>query len=131
MRFSDIDMLGHINNTIMQQYYDIGKVSYCQDVLGYPVHLVDESLIVVNVNSSYYEEVKVDDEIYVTTRIAKLGTKSVTFKQEIIERVSGKIKSSCDSVLVRFDLKNRVGIEINHELRERIIAHEGDSVEVK
>ncbi len=128
IRFSDIDMLGHVNNIVLQNYYDLGKMQYFIDVLGFPPLWQDEAFIVVNTNTSYFEEVLVDDELYVTSRISTLGTKSVTFVQEIISAKTQKVKSHSESVLVAFDLRARVGVLVREELRLMIVAAESDVV---
>ncbi|MFI3302141.1 MAG: acyl-CoA thioesterase [Rikenellaceae bacterium] len=126
IRFSDIDMLGHVNNIVLQNYYDLGKMQYFTDVLGFPPLWRDEAFIVVNNSNDYFEEVRVTDAVYVTTRIEKIGTKSITFVQEIVSSVTHKVKSRSRSILVGFDLNKRVGIEVRPELKLMIEEHEGE-----
>ncbi|MFR9603566.1 MAG: thioesterase family protein [Rikenellaceae bacterium] len=125
VRFSDIDMLGHVNNVVLQQYYDLGKTSYLSDVLALSGLWKDVSYIVVNTNTNYMGEVFGDRKFHVTTRISRIGSKSITFVQEIVDSVTEVVKSRSESVLVAFDLKTREGILVSDDHRQKIEAHEG------
>ncbi len=124
IRFSDIDVLKHVNNIVLQQYYDLGKVEYFQKVLGVSPMWVDHAFIAASTQTDYFEEVKVDNKIAVRTSIAKIGTKSITFQQEIIEPDSDRVKSSSKSVLVAFDLNERCSMEILPKWRKLIEEYE-------
>ncbi|MFI3283214.1 MAG: acyl-CoA thioesterase [Rikenellaceae bacterium] len=121
-----LDMLGHVNNIVLQNYFDLGKMQYFTDVLGFPPLWSEEAFIVVNTTTDYFEEVRIEDRFYVTTRVEKVGTKSITFVQDIVSSVTQRVKCHSRSVLVGFDLRRRVGIEVRPELREMILVHEGE-----
>ncbi len=129
VRFSDVDMLGHVNNVVLQQYYDLGKTHYLREVLSLPVLWEDLAYIVVNTNTNYFAEVFAQGQFCVVTRIKSLGGKSITFEQEIVDSESGAVKGRSESVLVAFDLKNRVGVLVSEEHRRKIVGHEGNEVE--
>ncbi|MFI3322791.1 MAG: thioesterase family protein [Rikenellaceae bacterium] len=124
IRFSDIDMLGHVNNVILQQYFDQGKQLYFREVMGLSTLWSGNSFTTAATNTSYFVETRINDKIYVTTQIERLGTKSITFFQRIIEKESEIIKSESRSVLVGFDLKERKSIVISDLLRSKIENHE-------
>ncbi len=124
IRFSDVDMLQHVNNIVLQEYYDLGKVDYFQRVMKLPPLWDKIAFIAVNTNTNYYEEVRVENNFYVTTYVSKLGRKSLTFVQEIVERDTSKVKSRSESVLVAFDLERREGIEVAQHFRDLLIAYE-------
>ncbi len=124
IRFTDIDMLGHVNNVVLQQYYDLGKVDYFRNVLNLPALWNEEAFIAAATSTNYFEEVRVDDVVYVTTKIIKLGTKSITLLQEIIDCATQRVKGQSESVLVAFDLRKRESFIIHDHLREKITAHE-------
>ncbi len=126
VRFSDIDMLGHVNNVVLQSYYDTGKVDYFVRVMGLDPHWTREAFIVVNTNTNYYEEVRVGSKFYLTTKILKVGTKSLTFEQEIVDSDSQFVKSRSESILVGFDLQTRQSIAVRDELRKLILEHENN-----
>lgn len=118
-------MLRHVNNIVLQQYYDLGKIDYFRNVVGMPAIWTEEAFIVVSTKVDFLEEVTVDNKLIVQTTITKVGTKSVTFYQEMVDGTSGKVKSRNESVMVAFDLNNRVSMVVKPEWRERIAQHEG------
>ncbi|MFI3315478.1 MAG: thioesterase family protein [Rikenellaceae bacterium] len=124
IRFSDIDMLGHVNNIILQQYYDLGKVDYFKDVLSMPPIWREVAFVAVSTATNYFEEVRIEDHVNVITKVTKLGTKSVTFTQEIVDYTTNTIKSRSESVLVAFDLKLRTSIDIKSSWRDKILDHD-------
>ena len=34
LRFNDIDVIGHVNNTVYFNFYDLGKTAYFEEVRG-------------------------------------------------------------------------------------------------
>ncbi len=126
IRFTDIDMLGHVSNIVIQQYYDIGKMGYFVDVMGMPFLWKKEAFIVVAMNNSYVQEIKAEEQIVITTKAIKVGSKSITFLQEIVNSQSLEVKGRSESVLVAFDLEERKSFEIYPHWRERIEQHEND-----
>ncbi len=132
IRFSDLDILQHVNNSVLVQFYDLGKSEYFSQVLGLSQHVWNRnSFAIVSVKMDFMQEVRGTDKVYVTTRISKLGVKSVTFSQQIIDCNTGAVKSQCESILSGFDLENRCSMAILPERREAIIAYEGDDLIVK
>ncbi len=124
IRFTDIDMLGHVSNIFIQQYYDIGKMSYFTDVMGMPFLWKKEAFIVVAINNNYIGEIKAEEQIVINTKVVKVGSKSITFLQEIVNSMTLEIKGRSESVLVAFDLEERKSFEIYQHWREKIEKHE-------
>ncbi len=129
IRFTDIDMAGHVGNTVIQQYYDMGKMGYFVEILGMPYVWKNEGLIVVSTNTIYFDEIKAEGKIAITTKVSKLGTKSLTFLQEIIDPTTLEVKGRSESVMVAFNLVERQSFEIHAEWRERIQKHEEEFTE--
>lgn len=126
IRFSDLDMLGHVNNVNLQHYLDQGKCIYFRDVVGMDITWRDGAFSTAATSTSYFNEVRLDDNIEVTTKITKIGTKSITFLQEIVECDTKVVKCQSISVLVAFDTTERKSVVIRDTWREKIVAYESD-----
>ena len=50
LRFNDIDIVGHLNNSIYFQFMDLGKTTYFQSILPGKVNWSDVPAVIVNVN---------------------------------------------------------------------------------
>ncbi|MEG1635017.1 MAG: thioesterase family protein [Rikenellaceae bacterium] len=124
IRFSDMDILNHVNNVVLQEYYDIGKSDYFTKVLNLPITWNERGFIAASTASSYLSEVHMTDKLMVTTKVQKLGTKSITIYQEIINTIDGEVKSFSTSILVAFDIKNHLSIVIPSSWRQDIENYE-------
>ena len=78
IRFADIDMLGHVSNSVYPQYMDLGRVDFFVE-LG----KVEQPPISV-VRSVHYEmlrEVKLLDEAEIITWCSAINVKSMILKK--------------------------------------------------
>ncbi len=124
IRFSDIDALHHVNNACIQHYYDQGKNAYMQEVLGMKHIWEGYGFIQANTNTNFLIPIYIEDHISVRTRVTRIGTKSVTFYQEIVSADTSNVLSNCTSVLVGFDIPNKKSIVLLPEWTQAIRKHE-------
>lgn len=128
-RFSDFDMMYHVNNIAQQYYFDLGNVAYFRRVLGIHSGRDDMGLIKVRVEVNFYEPIEVDDKICVTTKVERIGTKSITMWQEIICKKSGRVKSDSRTVMVGYRLSEKQSLPIPQQWRDAIETYEKHSEE--
>src|SRR5574344_1611793 len=95
IRFSDIDAVNHVNNSIISQYYDVGRIQYFEAVLGINFKWADVLAVVVYTENNFYSSINQDDNIYVETKLIRFGNKSMEMFQQIVEEQTGKVKSTC------------------------------------
>ena len=105
MRFADVDMLGHVNNVNQQHYFDVGKSDFFAQVLDPAPNWKQEGLITVSTYNDYLA-------IAVLTRIEKVGNKSFTLFQQIVNTATQEVKTQSRSVLVAFDFVAQVSIPL-------------------
>ncbi len=127
LRFNDVDVLGHVNNTVYFSFYDTGKALYFTDVQGWPVDWRHVDRVIANVNCAYIAPIHFGDEIEVLTRCSAVGNKSFTLSQVLRERKSGEIKSVCETVMVTIDPVTQRGVEIPDDIRAAFEGYEGCS----
>jgi acyl-CoA thioester hydrolase len=125
VRFNDIDGLGHVNNTTIQEYFDLGRMHYMNEVFGPSILKGDDTLIVVNINTDFISPIYLKDSMEVQTTITSLGNKSLQMVQQVVCNTSKTIKASCKSVMVGFNKKTEEGLELLPEWREAITSFEG------
>jgi len=78
MRFSDLDVLGHVSNNIYGQYLELGRVEWFREIPGNRV-----AAVVASISIDYLGEIKMGDEVYVKTWCEKVGNKSIHLAQEV------------------------------------------------
>ena len=119
-RFSDIDPFQHVNNVSQQMYFDVGKLEYYQKVLGAEVLLGDLRIVTVSTTSSYMGQIRLNDEVRVTTTCEKIGNKSLTLLQKLL--VGNQVRSESRSVMVAFDFAQQESIPVPDAWRARLLA---------
>ncbi|MDH8701626.1 acyl-CoA thioester hydrolase [Dysgonomonadaceae bacterium PH5-43] len=123
LRFTDIDKFGHVNNTVYFTYYDLGKAEYFASVFP-NLDFEKEGVVVVNIEANFLSQIFADDQVAVQTAVTKIGTKSLTLVQQVIDTTTKEVKCVCKSVLVAFDIKKGDSKEIPQEWKEAISNYE-------
>ena len=118
MRFADVDMLGHVNNVNQQHYFDVGKSDFFAQVLDPAPNWKQEGLITVSTYNDYLAQIRYGEPIAVLTRIEKVGNKSFTLFQQIVNTATQEVKTQSRSVLVAFDFVAQVSIPLLEPWRE-------------
>ena len=108
MRFADVDMLGHVNNVNQQHSFDVGKSDFFAQVLDPAPNWKQEGLITVSTYNDYLAQIRYGEPIAVLTRIEKVGNKSFTLFQQIVNTATQEVKTQSRSVLVAFDLVGQI-----------------------
>ena len=102
IRFSDLDPLGHVSNSVYTQYFDIGRMDFF-----YAVGKVSEvpSNVVASMHIDMLHEVRLKDKLTLETWCSKKGNKSITLQQHLF--ANGECVTKCAIVLVGFDRDTR------------------------
>ena len=74
---------------------------------------------------NFLDSIEMYDKIEVHTSVGKIGNRSITFKQTIVDKDSGKIKSDCLTILAGFNLDTRQSVNISDDWKKAIQEHEG------
>lgn len=111
-RFTDVDSFGHVNNTHMQDYYDLGKTEFYRKVLGSTMSWHKDSIVIVSIHSDYLSQTRYGEDLYVETAIEKIGNRSFTFIQKIINRDNGQVHSVCHTVMVGFNFEQQTSMPL-------------------
>ncbi len=125
LRFNDVDVLGHVNNTVYFSFYDTGKALYFTDVQGHAVDWRHVDRVIANVNCSYLSPIHFGDAIEVLTRCESVGRKSFKLQQILREKTTGEIKSVCETVMVAIDPVTQRAVELTPEMRKAFSDYEG------
>ena len=117
-RFSDVDSFMHVNNIWQQSYFDMGKTDFYVKVLGIPGVFDRMRIITASTHTDYLGQVRLMDDIVVTTDVSRLGNKSMTLHQRIM--AGDKCLTESSSVMVAFDFELQQTVPLPEEWRERL-----------
>ena len=120
IRFSDVDVLGHVNNTVYMAFYDTGKAEYMTRVLGRKIDWHDVDTVIANIDCAFIAPIFFGEKIEVMTRCVGIHEKSFRLLQMIRESETGEVKSVCETVMVSFDPKTQKAAPLSAEWREKL-----------
>ena len=123
IRMTDVDPIGHVNNSVIYSYYDTGRLYYFSQI--------DENIswqsidkVIVHTECDFFESILYTDDISVETKVTEVGKRSVKMIQRIIDNNTGKIKCACLSILSGYDRQNNTSKEISEEFRRKVTLFE-------
>lgn len=116
LRFNDIDILGHLNNTRYFSLYDTGKAYYFEAVHGVRDWRKVETVI-ANVNCTYVAPIFFGEKIKVATRCLWIGEKSFCL-QQILYDDKNEVRSVCETVMVSFDPEKKCSMALPDHWRD-------------
>lgn len=125
LRFNDADTLGHINNAVYLNFYDLGKTSYFQTICGENLLPSDIDVVVAHLDVDFLSPIFLTDTVEVQTMVEKIGTKSFTLLQRIVCSDTNEVKCVCRTVMVGFDFKTNSSKPISDKWRTAIVRFEG------
>ena len=103
MRFSDIDMLGHLNNNVYLIFMDLAKIEYFGAINGKPVTANELCMVVANINCDFVAPSFLGNALEVWTQVTHIGEKSVKLEQRIVDRNTGETKCIGRTIMAGFD----------------------------
>jgi acyl-CoA thioester hydrolase len=98
LRWSDLDVYGHVNNAIYLTYIEEARDEWLGGSLGDPGQVWN--WVLVHVEIDYRRELALADDIAVATcRLDRIGTSSITTREEV-RTVDGTLAAEARAVLV-------------------------------
>ena len=113
IRFSDVDVLGHVNNTVYLAFYDTGKANYMTQVLGRKISWKEVDTVIANIDCAFISPIFFGENIEVLTSCVAIHEKSFRLLQVIREISSGTVKSMCETVMVCFDKETQKAVAVS------------------
>jgi len=130
VRFNDVDIMGHVSNTVYQNYYDAGKMDYFDHVMP-DLDYLTLGVVGASIKIDYLLPIYMRNKIFVETRVAILGNKSITMEHRLVNSDTGELLSTCTAVLVCYDVQHHKSIPVPENWRKSIIEHEGNQLIIK
>jgi acyl-CoA thioester hydrolase len=101
IRWRDLDALRHVNNAVYATYLEEARDEWMQRALGGAGDLWD--YVLVRVAIDFRRELTQDDDaVVVRTRLTRIGTSSLTLREEIVS-LDGTLSAEAESVVVARD----------------------------
>lgn len=126
VRYSDLDAQWHVNNARFLTILEQARLHYLLDLgLWDGKSFLDLGVIIADIHIAYLAPIELLDEIKVGVRIARIGTKSMTFETAIQDMKTGESKATSEVVVVAYDFHTQQTIPVPESWRRKIQEFEG------
>jgi acyl-CoA thioester hydrolase len=123
IRWSDVDAYMHVNNAVYATYLEECRDEWVEQALGDAGDSWD--LVLARVAIDFRRELRLEDEeVVVSCTLARIGTASLTLREEIRTR-DGELSAEAEAVLVARDRelgRSRPLTESERTAFERVLA---------
>lgn len=120
VRFYETDALGHVNNTVIPAWFEVGRIPVF-DLFAEQGDLFKVGLIVANLNVDFVRPVYFGHPVTLKTYISRIGKSSFDIGSEVWQK--GELCAKGTTILVNYDFKQEISVEIMPSVRDKLIAH--------
>ncbi len=127
VRYGDLDPQGHVNNAKHLTYFEQARVQYWVELglFTKDQSFMEIGVILADAHITYFEPIYYGQNIKVGVHIARLGNKSMTWEQNIVDADTGKELAEGEVVMVAYNYEERRTISIPDDWRRKIAEYEG------
>ncbi len=131
VRYGDLDPQGHVNNAKHLTYFEHARVQYLVELglFRKEQSFMEIGVIVADIHITYHKPVHWVDPVKTGVRVAKIGNKSMTFEQAVVNARTGEAFSHGTVILVMFDYATQKTQPVPQAWRETITRYEGLNLE--
>lgn len=124
LRFSDVDQLGHVNNSVYFSLYDLAKTTYFNDVMGGEAEWRNSGIVIANIQANFISPVFFEENIAIQTTTIHLGNKSLRLLQRAVNTQTAEVKCTCQTVMVGYDIEAKQSQPIPDGFKQSVVAFE-------
>ena len=117
-RYSESDMMGHINNTHYFGYLEVARADFYHDT-GIIRDGEPGKFAIASVRCDYLRPLYPRQTVRIRTWITRIGNKSFTMRHEMLTE-DGAVAARAESVLVRYDKDAKASLPLDEEIASRL-----------
>ena len=118
VRFADLDVMGHVNNSVYLSYFEMTRVHYFKELVGTKWDWRKEGVLLVRNEIDYLKPILLNDEPEVYMSLEKIGEKSISLLYEI--KINHEVYTKGRSVLVCFNSEEGKTIPVPRAMAEAL-----------
>ena len=115
IRLTDIDILGHVNNSIYLVYFEMARIHYFNHMVGPNWDWREQGVVLVKNEVEYIQPLYLHDQPEIKLFLKHIGNKSFTLAYQLF--VKDKLCTTGSSTLVGFNSKTQQTIEIPERMK--------------
>jgi acyl-CoA thioester hydrolase len=127
VRYGDLDPQGHVNNAKYLTYFEQARIYYLVKLglFSKDQSFMEVGLIVADIHITYHSTTHYGDEIKVGVKTTKIGNKSLTVAQCVMDANTGTVMASGTIIMVTFDYAGQKTIPVPQDWKKKISEFEG------
>lgn len=118
IRFSDCDLMGHVNNACYLNYFELARMYYLTQLLPLDWDWKKQGIILKKNEVEYIKPLYLNEKASVIVYLEGIGVKSFTLAYEL--RVNDEVKTKGSSLIVCYDFVQNQTMEIYTELKKAL-----------
>lgn len=124
MRFTDLDMMGHVNNAMYFTYMEIGRTKYWQQAIQWDWKKT--GVVIGKASNTYIKPLHLGDKISMYVRTSRIGNTSFDLEYMIIKTLNGEeiVCSKGKTTCVAYDYATKSPIKIPERERNKMMDFE-------
>jgi len=121
-RFGDADGLRHINNTVLANWFELGRSPiFRMFVPDLNLSYKTWTLILAHTDYDFVDELFFQHDVEIRTYVKRIGNKSFTAYHEAWQE--GRLCVKGNATTVHYDFNKKITIEIPAEIKEKLKEH--------
>jgi len=115
-----------VNNAKYLTYFEQARIYYLikLGLFNKDQSFMEVGVIIADIHITYHSTTHYGDDIKVGVKITRIGTKSITVEQCVMDAKTGKLMASGTVVMVTFDYEGLKTIPVPEEWKQKISAFE-------
>jgi acyl-CoA thioester hydrolase len=124
VRFRDLDLMGHAHHTLPLIYFEEARAAYWREIAGRS-GVEDIDYVIGEAQVRFHQRIRYPGRLEVGVRVSRIGGKSFVMEYEL-RSPEGELLATGRTVQVMYDYAAGRSIPIPPELKQRILAYEGE-----
>jgi len=128
IRFSDIDVMGHVNNATYLSYFEYTRMYYFEKLLGLKWDWNKHGILLVRNEIEYLKPIFLNDKPIIEMYLGEIGNKSFTFHYEV--RVNKLVCTKALSKIVCYNSVEHKTISIPERMKlsfDQLLKHTNEA----
>ena len=124
IRFSDCDMLQHVNNAVYLQYFETARINFFNSELP-NWNWKEDGIILLKNAVEYKQPLYLNDQCSIDIECIHIGTKSFTLSYKLQVKKDSHVitKTIGESTLVAFNFLKEESVHLPMNLKEVLLKH--------
>jgi len=119
VRVSETDMLGHVNHANYFTYMEEARINYLKE-LGIKINNKGCTIVLASATCDFIRQAFSEDVLLIDTYVKKVGQRSFTLGNDIVDKQSEQLIARGELVIVYFDMDKQKSADIPGEIKEKL-----------